>query len=207
MADRPDYAPLIAAERTALEADLASLPPESWDVPTLCEGWTVRNVAAHLASGDEMNPLILLATLLAAGFSVDKTNQAMVQRWSQRDPADLCREVGRPRPRGLLRLMPAAALSEVFLHGQDIRRPLGLPPHHSEEVLRAMADATCTRRLSTGALERIRGVRLVATDIEWSSGEGPEVRGPAEALIMAAHGRRAALEDLQGEGLELLRAR
>jgi hypothetical protein len=92
-------------------------------------------------------------------------------------------------------------LVDVFTHTNDIRRPLALPPLPVPEAdLRAIADHAKTLGFPIGAKKRIAGLRLRATDLDWSTGEGPEVTGPLEALIMAMMGRRAALDDLAGEG-------
>jgi uncharacterized protein (TIGR03083 family) len=91
------------------------------------------------------------------------------------------------------------ALTDGMIHQQDIRRPLGIPRAIDPDRLRVAMDfATYAPRI-LGAL-RARGVRLVATDLDWSHGRGPEVRGTGEALLMAMAGRRAALDDLDGPG-------
>lgn len=207
MPDKPDYARLTAEERRATREMLAELTPEQWTAPTLCGGWTVRDVAGHLASADDMSLGRFLATLLASGFSPDKANQAFVDRWTVRSTDDIIRAVGNPKLKGLFKLAPAGALTEAFIHGQDIRRPLGLRWEHSEECRRAALIATCTTPTGTGSKKRVKGLRIQATDVDWSHGEGPEVTGPAEALIMAANGRPAAFADLSGEGRDTLAAR
>src|SRR5262249_33102447 len=95
---------------------------------------------------------------------------------------------------------------DVFVHTQDVRRPLGRPSTIPEDRLRAVAD-DLRANAPMGARKRIAGLRLEATDIDWSTGTGPEVTGPAEALIMAMAGRTAALDDLTGPGVATLRSR
>jgi hypothetical protein len=58
-----------------------------------------------------------------------------------------------------------------------------------------------------GAKKRVAGLRLVATDVGWSHGDGPQVTGPGEAILLAASGRPAGLEDLSGDGVATLRSR
>ncbi|MFN2569623.1 MAG: maleylpyruvate isomerase family mycothiol-dependent enzyme [Candidatus Dormibacteria bacterium] len=207
MPDKPNYAGLTAEERRANQEMLSRLTADQWEAPTLCEGWTVRDLAGHLASADDMSLGRFLATLLAAGFSPDKANQAFIDRWTVRSNDDIVAAVGSPALKGLFRVAPAGALTEAFIHGQDIRRPLNISHAHSEESLRAAALATCTTPTGTGSKRRVKGLRLRATDIDWSHGEGPEVTGPAEALVMAANGRAVALADLSGEGRDMLAAR
>ncbi len=98
------------------------------------------------------------------------------------------------------------ALVDGTIHHQDIRRPLGLPRTIPPERLRYVLDRTPTNpRL--GAWRRIRGLRLRATDIDWSRGSGAEVVGPGEALLMAISGRRGIVGELDGPGRAILAAR
>ena len=98
------------------------------------------------------------------------------------------------------------ALTDNMIHQQDIRRVLGAPRVIAAERLLVALDFARWAPLIRGAL-RARGVRLVATDVDWSAGTGPEVRGPGEALLMVMAGRRDALTDLDGPGLTKLAAR
>jgi uncharacterized protein (TIGR03083 family) len=98
-------------------------------------------------------------------------------------------------------------LIDSFVHQQDIRRPLGLSRSVPPERLVRLAEIMIRDRVGAGGAKRARGLRLRATDVEWSSGTGLEVRGPAEALIMALAGRSAALQDLNGEGVAVLASR
>jgi hypothetical protein len=86
-----------------------------------------------------------------------------------------------------------------MIHQQDIRRPLAIPRVIEPQRLRVALDFALTAPRILGAW-RARGVRLVATDLDWSHGKGDEVRGTGEALLMAMAGRRAALDDLEGPG-------
>jgi uncharacterized protein (TIGR03083 family) len=98
-------------------------------------------------------------------------------------------------------------LGEVIVHGADIRRPLGLAHTPPEAALVAVAGGWARSNLLIGAKRRIAGVRLVATDSEWSHGDGPAVSGPLLALVLAMTGRTGAHDDLSGEGLALLASR
>ena len=103
---------------------------------------------------------------------------------------------------------PEAPLGDIIIHGQDIRRPLGLereiPESRATAVLDMMANKKGKFARPSGA---IADLRFEATDAEWSSGTGPTVSGPAEALIMSMSGRAAALDDLGGDGLSEFRSR
>ncbi|HWE69084.1 MAG TPA: hypothetical protein VG205_01910, partial [Acidimicrobiales bacterium] len=96
-----------------------------------------------------------------------------------------------------------AMLGEIIVHGEDIRRPLGLRHRAPEAALVAVADNYSRSNLLTGAKRRIAGLRLRASDGDWVHGEGPEVSGPMISLILAMTGR-SGVDDLTGEGLPLL---
>lgn len=199
---------LAEAERLDLADFLSTLAPEQWAHRTLCEGWTVRDVVAHTVSFEGV-PLIALAKLFVRGrFQTDRINEVAVAEMADRPPADLIATLrAHSRPSGMnAGFGGRLALSDNMIHQQDIRRPLGLP--RTIPVDRLVAALDFVRRSPTirGA-KRARGVRLVATDLDWSAGEGPDVRGTGEALLMAMAGRRAVLRDLDGPGLQRLAAR
>ena len=90
-------------------------------------------------------------------------------------------------------------LADVLIHAQDIHRPLGIRRQIPESHVRPVADFVKTT-VGFGTKKRIAGLRLTATDMDWSEGEGPDVCGPGEALVMVMAGRLVALDDLTGEG-------
>ncbi|MGA7271424.1 MAG: maleylpyruvate isomerase family mycothiol-dependent enzyme [Acidimicrobiia bacterium] len=201
----------VVAEREDL-ADLGeSLSDTQWDAPSLCAGWKVRHVFAHVVMGAEGGGVSrFLAYLIRSGFNFNRASQRLSIRvgddTSPQELAGRLRESAVSRRR-LPGTTPAGLLAEAIVHGQDMRRPLAIdrvPP--VERTVRALWSMVRTGSV-LGNKDRIAGLRLVATDTEWSHGEGPEVRGPAEALLMATCGRRVALDDLQGPGLDTLRSR
>ena len=98
-------------------------------------------------------------------------------------------------------------LGEIIVHGEDIRRPLGLTHQSQEEAVVAVADSWKNSNLLIGAKRRIAGLRLRATDVDWVHGDGPQVAGPLISLVLAMSGRTQAHPDLTGEGLTTLRGR
>jgi hypothetical protein len=98
-------------------------------------------------------------------------------------------------------------LGEAIVHGEDIRRPLGISRAYPMEAVIRVADFFKKSNLLIGSKNRIAGVTLRATDTHWSTGSGPEVSGPMTSLLLAMTGRSAALADLSGDGLDTLRAR
>ena len=188
-------------EREELAALLEGLTPEQWDSPTLCDLWRVRDVAVHTVSYDELGPAALVGRFLKGRLSVDRINALGVVEYADRAPQEIAVFVrGHLEPRGLATGFGGMiAVADGMIHQQDIRRVLGISRTIDPERLRAVLDFARYAPLIRGAW-RARGVRLVATDLDWAHGRGPEVRGTGEALLMAMAGRRAALSDLEGPG-------
>ena len=196
---------LAQQERADLAAFLATLGPRQWEASTLCREWCVREVVAHVLSYDELDTRGLIARFAKARLLPDAANAIGVAAYSAHEPEQLLALLNRHlRPRGL----PAAfggriALVDGLIHHQDIRRPLGMPRVIPPERLRvALPFALIAPPI--GAFWRARGLRLIATDLDWASGRGPQVRGPGEALLMAIAGRRAAASELSGPGQPVL---
>ena len=93
------------------------------------------------------------------------------------------------------------------MHGEDIRRPLGTKGDHARRAPHDARRALQEDRRAAAAKKRVAGPEARATDVDWSTGEGPEVRGPCMSLIMAMVGRERALDDCDGEGVDTMRAR
>ena len=188
-------------EREELAALLDGLTPEQWDSPTLCDLWRVRDVAVHTVSYDELGPAALVGRFLKGRLSVDRINSLGVAEFADRAPEQIAASVrGHLEPRGLATGFGGMiAVADGMIHQQDIRRVVGISRTIDPERLRAVLDFARYAPLIRGAW-RARGVRLVATDLNWAHGRGPEVRGTGEALLMAIAGRRAALSDLEGPG-------
>lgn len=204
-----DTRALAREERAELAAFLATLTPEQWDAPTLCAGWAVRDVVAHVIGYDLEGTSGFVRTLVRARLSPDRANQRVVDDLRDLDPPGLVALVRRyETPEGLTaRFGHRIALTDGTIHHQDIRRPLGLPRTIPPERLRAVLDFAMVAP-PVGAFVRTRGLRLVATDLDWSSGRGTaEVRGPGEAVLLAAAGRPAALDELEGPGVATLAGR
>jgi uncharacterized protein (TIGR03083 family) len=196
----------IHAERKALAADLDGLSEKQWDSPSLCEGWTVRDVLAHMTGTAEMTPGKFFAKIISSGFSLTKLQAKDIQRVEATGDtlaafkAAMGNTGAPPGP-------TMTWLGETLVHGDDIRRPLGIKYDYPAEAAAAVADSYKTSNLVMGAKKRIAGLKLVATDTNWSHGEGPEVTGKMIDLLMALAGRKAAVSSLSGEGAATLQAR
>jgi uncharacterized protein (TIGR03083 family) len=205
---RPDLMQLAAEERRDLADFLTTLSDEQWDAPSLCEGWSVRQVVAHMISYEDMTMPQMLRLFPRGGFRITRVNHLVLSSYDDVTPADLLADLRRhERPRGVTAgFRGAIALTDGLIHHQDIRRPLGAARTvPSERLVGALGFAP--RALALPSRRQVRGLRLVATDLDWSRGEGPEVRGPGEALLLAIAGRPAALADLDGPGAPLLTER
>jgi uncharacterized protein (TIGR03083 family) len=192
---------LAEDERTELADFLAGLTPEQWDAPSLCTGWRVRDVVAHVVSYDHLGPVGLLGRFARGRFIPDQVNEVGVQDHAQLSSDELLATFRtRLRPKGLTAGFGGRiGLVDGLIHHQDIRRALGLPrevPHDRLAVALPFARIAPPIR----AFSRARGLRLVASDVGWTSGSGPVVEGPAEPLLMAMAGRRDAVDELAGPG-------
>jgi uncharacterized protein (TIGR03083 family) len=193
----------IASERRALADQLDSLSPEQWGTQSLCDAWTVRDVAAHLVLPHKTSIPAFLVTLVAAGGSFSRANVAMTAKEAKRPPADLVTDIrrfadSRTKPPGF---GSEAPLTEVLVHGQDIRIPLGLEDTGSTRSWAAALDFLVMPKARRGFVSRsLQGFRFVAGDVDWEYGGGEEVRGPAVALALAMMSRRARGDELTGPG-------
>jgi uncharacterized protein (TIGR03083 family) len=201
----------IAAERGALASDLADLTPAQWDTPSLCPGWTVRDMVAHLSATASLNPATFVLGMAKSGFNFDKFANAQVARHRGADPAATLAEF-----RGLQNSTSAPPgpktswLGEVVVHGADVRRPLGIPHTYPPDVVRQVIDFYKGSNMLIGSKNRVAGLSLHATDHDWAHGQaGPEARveGPLLSLLLAMTGRAAACDDLNGPGVPTLRGR
>ena len=199
---------LARAERADLLALLTDLAPHQWDSPTLCTGWRVRDVVAHMISYEGLDRREVYRRFVRARFSPGRANDIGVAELRDAGPAELIALLEqRLEPSGLTTGFGGrVALLDGMIHQQDIRRPLGaMRTIPAERLLPALSFARFAPPIR--AFWRARGLRLIATDLDWSAGRGPEVRGPAEPLLMAIAGRRGVVHELSGPGQTTLSAR
>jgi uncharacterized protein (TIGR03083 family) len=193
-------------ERAEFAELLASLTAEQWHRPSLCEGWTVQQVAAHTIAYLGQTRIQLASNMVKARWNIDRLNATGLERYMQLAPerlVDLVTDGIEPTGAGAL-YGGRVALIECMVHQQDVRRPLGLPRRIPEDRLRVCLDYARISPVIAGA-RRTRGVRLEATDLEWSAGNGPAVRGPGEALLLTMTGRFApVVSELDGDGVATL---
>ena len=201
-----DIWPAVHRERDALIHDLASIGPEQWATPSLCPGWDILDVLAHLVDDAKTTRLGFVRRMLAARFDFDRVNAAGVVRERAAGPSRALAEFQAVRHRTSSAPAPAATrLVEQIVHGEDIRRPLGIRhtylPAEVDTALRFQAKTSVTMG---GGRQRLAGLRVQATDTGFDEGSGTLVRGPALALLLAASGRAVRPGELTGPGADAL---
>jgi uncharacterized protein (TIGR03083 family) len=199
----------VAAERAALVADLGDLGEADWREPSLCDGLDVEEVVAHLTAGASSGPLRWLAGLARCRFDVDRMVDVRLREQLGRTPDETLR-----RFRGVVdsRTAPTrgnvdAWLGEAVVHGEDVRRPLGISHAYAPAALERVARFYAARDFTVPSKRRAAGLRLEASDGTFASGEGPLVRGRTVDLVLAMAGRPVALDHLEGPGLPTFAAR
>lgn len=198
----------IASERGALAEDLADLSSAQWATPSLCAEWTVQEALAHMTSTAHISAPSFLVGLAGSGFSFERFSRKGIERWRGDGPAQTLQnfravQQSRKHPPG-----PTTTwLGEAIVHAEDIRRPLGIVRDYPLDAVRQVLEFYTGSNAIIGTKRRIEGVTLRATDTDWTHGSGPEVQGPLLSLLLAGTGRRAALDDLAGDGVRVLRSR
>ncbi|GAA1852871.1 maleylpyruvate isomerase family mycothiol-dependent enzyme [Myceligenerans crystallogenes] len=197
-----DVWPVVHAERRALIVFLESLDDDQWDVPSLCDGWSVHDVVAHLIDSAKATRLNFIAGMARAGFDFDRQNALGVTRERGATPRETLS--GLRAVAGRTSTPPASPdtrLVEAIVHGEDIRRPLGTSGDYPlGAVERALRYQVRTPVSFGGGKQLVAGLTLKADDAEVSIGGGPSVTGPLLSLLLAASGRGTALGDLAGPG-------
>ena len=209
----PDYDQLRLEELAAISELLAGLTDSQWDHPSLCEGWRVRDVISHMCVGYTTPMGTMVAKLARYRFNVPlASKEESIAYGSAHTPAEILAvfdRIHRDKVRnGIARVIkPRESLVDHIVHHQDIRRPLGLPRPMPTERLLAALDVAPSLGGFVGARKRAAGLRLVSSDLEWSHGDGPEVHGTGEAILLGLCGRPVALDELTGPGVDSLRTR
>ncbi len=198
----------VHQERQALLEYLETLTHEQWDAPSLCAEWRIRDVVGHMVSEADMTLAQVASGFLKAGFRINRYIAKDAQERGALPVPNLLAEF-----RGTILtqthlpgLSSLSMLVDIVIHQMDIHRPL---EHHRDIPNRRMipvARDLWTNRFFPGR-KLFQGIRAVATDADWSAGEGLDVTGPIEALVLTLAGRFVAVDHLQGEGSATLRIR
>lgn len=207
--DRHQAWQVITRERARLADLLDELTPAEWEHPSLCAGWTVRHVAAHVISSPQATPWAVGVALVRARGSFDRCIDDQARRWADRPTQQIVDDYRRlhgsqRHPVGTTYYEP---LLDVLVHTQDIAVPLGRELAMPTEAARGAADRVWRRSFPFHARRRLGGLRLRATDTDWAAGAGDEVTGAVADLLLALTGRTATLSRLTGPGVEQLHER
>ena len=208
-----DHDRMRLEELAAISECLRELRDDQWDAPSLCDGWRVRDVVSHMCVGYTTPMPAMVAKVARRRFNVPKASyEESIAFASARTPAEILAVLDEIHTTNLKRgiakvIKPAEGLVDHLIHHQDIRRPLGLPRTMPSDRLVAALDVVPGLGGFVKAKQRTAGLRLVATDVAWEHGDGPEVQGTGEALLLAASGRAIVLDELEGDGVRTLRER
>lgn len=209
-----EWADLMWTEMGDLGTFLHELPDEDFDRPSLCDGWEVRDVIGHMLLGHTTPMTRMIAMLSRYRFNVTRGSLEGSREYAHSlTPAELRTQwdelVEHRTRRGISRVIrPVEGYVDHTVHQQDIRRALGQPRVIPDDRLAAALDGVVT--LSSPMFspkKKVQGMRLEATDVDWSHGSGPLVRGSGEAILMAASGRSSVLSELDGDGVPTLTER
>ncbi|MGH3097946.1 MAG: maleylpyruvate isomerase family mycothiol-dependent enzyme [Streptosporangiales bacterium] len=203
MSDDADLQPAITAEFVALADALDAIPDTRWDTPSLCEGWRVREVIAHLTMAARYSEVEFMAKLSEVNFDFPRLSEQIARQDAALATSEL---VASLRTETMHQWTPPGggqhgALNHVLVHGLDATVPLELIRRAPQESVRTILDD-----LSNGGVHEAFGVdidgrRLEATDLAWSYGSGPPLRGTGEDLVLAICGRSVPAGRLEGDPL------
>ncbi|OLP03249.1 hypothetical protein BVU76_05845 [Mycolicibacterium porcinum] len=199
----------VADERRSIATLVEGLDADQLARPSLCAGWDVKTVAAHLVSDFTDGFWGFLASGIRHG-NIDRGIDALARRRAQASAAEIAEALRRGADYRLSPPVtgPVSGLTDVLVHGVDMRIPLGLPhrpdPQHVARVLDFLTSRT---QLGFFPHRRLRGIALHDADTGRTWGAGQVITGSGVALMLAVCGRTVAFEQLAGDGLRVLRSR
>ena len=191
-----DVAAELRAELVELAEALDRLRPEDWDRNSLCEGWRVRDVVAHMTMPARRSAPNVMFHLLAAGFRFHSMADRLARRDAELPAGDLIADV---RSERLQRWRPPGggaegALVHAVVHGLDVTVPLGIGRRLPPQRMRTVLDALTARRSLVHFGIDISGKEFRVDDLKWSWGCGDVVRADAQTMVLALSGRRQLLQ-------------
>jgi uncharacterized protein (TIGR03083 family) len=202
---------MIATQRRALVDVLDGLQPAEWSTPSLCGGWTVREVAGHLTMPFELGKAAFVLRMVRARGDYDKVADDFARQAARAPTASLVATLranvdNRFTPPGF---GPEAPLTDIVVHGLDIGVPIGRSPVVPGETATAILGFLVSPKATRGFVPKglTAGLRFSGSDVDWAAGSGPSVSGPVASLVLTMTGRRAGLDGLGGDGLDELRRR
>lgn len=183
---------------------IEGLSDEQLNQQSLCDAWTARGVLCHLTAFVETGFPSFVGGLVKNKFDFDKASLAMAQKQLDRPVADVIASLrAKATKSSAMPVFPEElTVTDTAIHTQDVRRPLGLDGSIADDIQLTALNFLTEHKMATMLVNRppIDGVKLTATDMDWTWGSGAEITGTAEALMMGL-AKRPVLDDLSGEGL------
>jgi uncharacterized protein (TIGR03083 family) len=181
-----------AAQRLRLADLLDGLTEEQWATPSLCQGWTVRHVAAHASMSGRWQAGWGIPTFVRAGLRVNRFTDLDARRFAQRPTAEIAQAL---RDVASVRTHPpfttvADPLADIQVHSMDVALPLGVDWPLPPDAAAAAANRIWRMGFPFFARRRLRGQRLRATNAHWEAGKGQLIEEPIESLLLRLTGRR-----------------
>lgn len=201
MTDDAGLQPVVAAEFLALADLLESASEAQWDTSSLCEGWRVREVIAHMTMAARYPEEKFMAELRRYDFDFGRLSNEIASRDAGLPASEL---IANLRSDTMQHWAPPGggyhgALNHVVIHGLDVTVPLGVPRRSPDETIRIILDDLTKADVHARFGTRIEGRRLQATDLDWSYGSGSPLRGAAEDLALVLCGRTLPPGRIAGE--------
>jgi uncharacterized protein (TIGR03083 family) len=194
--------PTVASEYLALADVMAAAAEADWNASSLCEGWRVREVIAHMTMAARYDQATFMAELQARDLDFGRLSNEIAARDAQLPTAEL---VANLRADTLLHWAPRGsyhdALNHVVIHGLDVMVPLGDRRYPPAETLQIVLDDLTAGGVHEHFGTSIIGRRLETTDLDWSYGSGQVLRGNAGDLALALCGREVPPGRLEGDSL------
>jgi uncharacterized protein (TIGR03083 family) len=199
---------LVAEQRNAFADLIEPLDDEQAATPSLCEGWTVHETAAHLLTFTHLGMTKFAWEMAKSRFNYDRGADRIARRLAGKYTLEEIAEKLHARADSAnvsKQFPPEMTTTDVTIHMQDVRRPLDLGTDVDPDIVTTVLDFLTTHKQGKAVVSkgRLDGLALSATDADWSHGTGAEVSGPGEALMMAIAGR-PTFDELSGDGVELL---
>lgn len=182
----------VDTQRAELADLIDTLDAQQWMAPSLCDGWRVRDVAAHLTHS-HMSPARAIVEAVKSGFRFDP----MIRRLGVEDPRSQSEIAAALRAMvGARKRVPGTSvqqpLIELLVHGQDMTVPLGIDRPMPIAAAVEAADRLSRMKFPLNAMARLDGIRLIATDADFTAGQGREVRAPIRDVVLVLAGRADA---------------
>ena len=192
MNDDAGLQPAVAADFLALAGLLDSATDAQWDTPSLCAGWRVREVIAHMTMAARYSEEEFMAELRRCEFDFGRLSNEVAARDAELPASEL---VANLRSEVMAHWTPPGggwhgALNHVVIHGLDVTVPLGVPRRSPDATIRVVLDDLTAGGVQAHFGTSIEGRSLQATDLDWSYGSGPVLRGPAGYLALVMCGRK-----------------